>query len=461
MSNETVSGSRILVVDDEEPLRTILTAVLQDAGYTVETAQDGSEAIDKAVRFMPHLAIVDLSMPGMDGLTTISGIKGHLPRIVTIILTAHGTIPSAVQAIKQGVYDYLTKPFDNEHLLLVVKRALEVCSLREEVDQVTQALQKRYGLETIIGESPVMQQVRAQIRQIAETDATVLIEGESGTGKELTAKAIHYESRRATRPLVIVDCTAIPASLIESEFFGYEKGAFTDARERRIGKFEEAESGTIFLDEIGELPLEAQAKLLRMLQEREVTRVGSNVPIRVDVRVIAATNKHLEAQVKAGGFREDLYYRLNVLMLRLPPLRTHLEDLPLYVHHFLLKYRETVKKPIQGIADAALHLLRAYEWKGNVREVENVLQRAILNAQGTSLEVSDVAFLGTSDVPPPVAYDAMGGLEGYISALVEQAERQIILQTLRETDWNRTAAAERLKMSRKTLFNKMQQYQLR
>jgi DNA-binding NtrC family response regulator len=259
----------------------------------------------------------------------------------------------------------------------------------------------------------------------------------------------------------VVDCTAIPASLLESEFFGHEKGAFTDARERRIGKFEEAESGTIFLDEIGELPLEAQAKLLRMLQEREVTRVGSNVPIRVDVRVIAATNKHLDAQVKAGGFREDLYYRLNVLTLRLPPLRTHLEDLPLYVHHFLLTYRETVKKPIQGMTDAALHLLRAYEWKGNVREVENVLQRAMLTAQGTSLEVSDVAFLGTSDVPPPVAYNAAGGLEGYIRAVTEQAERQIILQTLRDTDWNRTAAAERLKMSRKTLFNKMQQYQLR
>jgi DNA-binding NtrC family response regulator len=247
---------------------------------------------------------------------------------------------------------------------------------------------------------------------------------------------------------------------MESEFFGHEKGAFTDARERRIGRFEEADTGTIFLDEIGELPPDAQAKLLRVLQEHELTRIGSNVPVTVDVRVIAATNRNLEQLVREGTFREDLYYRLNVLTLRLPPLRAHPEDIPLYVHHFLVKYRGAFKKQIGGIADDALQLLKGYEWKGNVRELENVVQRAMLSATGTCLEMSDFAFLERPDAHEPVPYNAMEGLEEYVRAVTEQAERRVILQALREVSWNRTAAAERLKISRRTLFNKMQQYGL-
>ncbi|MEK6571069.1 MAG: sigma-54 dependent transcriptional regulator, partial [Bacteroidota bacterium] len=261
---EGIKKGKILVVDDEERIRTILATVLRDAGYEVETAKDGIEAIGKSAAFKPEVVIADLQMPRMDGLETILRIKELLPNTVSIILTAHGTIPSAVQAIKQGVYDYLTKPFDNEQMLLVVKRVLDVYRLREEVDELKKKLEKRYTAESILGESGTMQRVRQQITQIAAADATVLIEGESGTGKELAARAIHYESKRKDRPLVIVDCTAIPSSLIETEFFGHEKGAFTDAREQRIGKFEEANTGTIFLDEIGELPLEAQTKLLRV-----------------------------------------------------------------------------------------------------------------------------------------------------------------------------------------------------
>lgn len=459
-TKNVLRGSRILVVDDEERIRTILAAVLHDAGYEVETAQNGNEAINKAMMFTPHLAIVDLRMPGMDGLATISRLKELLPRTVTIILTAHGTIQSAVQAIKQGVYDYLTKPFDNEQMLLVVERALEVYYLTEEIEQLKGELRKRYGLETIIGESSVIQQVREQIRQIAETDVTVLIEGESGTGKELAAKAIHYESRRAKSPLVIVDCTAIPANLMESEFFGHEKGAFTDASQRRIGKFEEADTGTIFLDEVGELSLEAQSKLLRVLQEKELTRVGSNLPIKVDVRVIAATNKNLEHLVQEERFREDLYYRLNVLKLRLPPLREHPEDIPLYVHHFLAKYQEAFGKRIYDVSDEAMKVLKGYEWKGNIRELENVVQRAMLSAKERCIETSDVTFLEKASTPKLLPYNAAEGLEGYVRPLAEQVERQIIMETLKEVNWNRTEAAERLKISRRTLFNKIQQYGL-
>ncbi|MDZ7262164.1 MAG: sigma-54 dependent transcriptional regulator, partial [candidate division KSB1 bacterium] len=422
---------RILIVDDEEKIRTILAAILHDEGYEVETAKDGLEAIEKSTAFKPQLLIVDLKMPRMDGLETIMRIKDRLPRAVAIILTAHGTIPSAVQAIKQGVYDYLTKPFDNEQMLLVVQRALEVHRLTEEIDQLKQELGKKYGLETIIGESPVMQAVRQQIRQIAGTDATVLIEGESGTGKELVARAIHYESQRKNHPLVIVDCTAIPANLIESEFFGHEKGAFTDARQRRIGKFEEADTGTIFLDEIGELPLEAQAKLLRVLQEKEFTRVGGNVPIKVDLRVIAATNKNLEQLLNEGKFREDLFYRLNVLKLRLPPLREHVEDMALYVRHFLAKYRETFGKNITSISTEALDLLKAYDWKGNIRELENVVQRAMLHMKGTCIEPSDLEFLEAKDTSTIPSYDPAEGLEAYVKSLVEQAERRIIFEALK------------------------------
>jgi len=454
------AARKILIIDDEEKIRSIISLILRDAGYEVETATDGVDALQVLEHFHPQIIVADLQMPRMDGIETLLQVKLRYPSTIGIILTAHGTIQSAVQAIKQGIYDYITKPFDNEQLLLIIRRAFEVYRLTEEVDQLKTVLHKRYRIENIIGDSNVMLDVKKLVGEISGTDATVLIEGESGTGKELAACAIHYESRRKSNPLIVVDCTAIPTNLIESEFFGHERGAFTDAREMRTGKFEEANTGTIFLDEVSELPPEAQTKLLRVLQEKEITRIGSTESIKVDVRVIAATNRVLETHVREGKFREDLFYRLNVLKLSLPPLRKHPEDIPLYVDHFLKKYRETFRKHIHGISSAALQCLKGMEWRGNVRELENAVQRAMLNAQGQYIDIQDIRRPENDSA----TFDSIGtvesGLEGYIRHLTEKAERQLILNVLQQTNWNRTDAAEQLRISRKTLFNKIQHYGL-
>jgi DNA-binding NtrC family response regulator len=447
----------VLVVDDEEKIRNILVAILKDEGYGVVSASDGITAIEQCRIIRPQVAIVDLQMPRMDGIQTCTALTDQIPNLVPIILTAHGSIQSAVQAIKQGVYDYVTKPFDNDQLVTVVNRAFEHHRLKEEVNRLRQALGKEYGVSRIIGDSETMQRLRDQIRQMAQTDATVLIEGESGTGKELAARAIHYESKRANNPLVIIDCAAVPPNLIESEFFGHERGAFTDARERTTGKFEEADTGTIFLDEVGELPLDAQVKLLRVLQEREFSRVGSVVPIRVDVRIIAATNKNLLDEVRRGKFREDLFYRLDVLSLTIPPLREHCNDIPVYVQHFASKYQEMFGKSITDVADDALALLMQYDWKGNIRELENAIQRAMLSANGDRLTASDFSgLINPAQSGRPMSVE--DGLDAYVRSIMNRTERQIIIDALKETNGNRTAAAEKLKVSRKTLFNKMQQY---
>ena len=449
------NASHILIIDDEERIRAILAALLKDEGYTVEVARDGFEGIEKAKMFQPAVLIADLQMPRMDGMETIARVREHFPDVVPIILTAHGSIRSAVEAIKQGVYDYLTKPFDNDQLLLVIRRAVALSGLRREVLELRRQLSITRGVGTIAGESQAIATVRARIRRVAETDATVLIQGETGTGKELAARAIHFESRRKEGPFLIVDCTALPSNLIESEFFGHEKGAFTDAHERRPGKFEEANGGSIFLDEIGELPLDAQSKLLRVLQEMEFTRVGGTTPVKTDVRVIAATNKDLESEVRNGNFREDLFYRLNVLMVNIPPLREHLEDIPVYAQYFLSKHQGSANRNIRGFSESALAELMSRPWKGNVRELENVIQRAMLAACGEVIETAD---LNTSGRVPTV--DPEAGLEARVRRINEEAERQIILDALGQTNWNRTAAAQRLKISRKTLFNKMQLYGL-
>ena len=447
---------KIIVIDDEEKIRDILAMILRDDGYEIITAKDGIEGIAQAKSFSPQVAIVDLQMPRMDGIETCARLKEIFPEIVTLILTAHGSIPSAVQAIKQGVYDYISKPYDNDRILTVVKNAIDVSHMRQEIQSLHLKLRKEYGVDRIIGNSEIMRNIRTQIREFAQTDATVLIDGESGTGKELAARAIHYESSRRNRPLVIVDCTAIPSTLVESEFFGYEKGAFTDARERRIGKFEEANTGTIFLDEISELPLAAQSKLLRVLQEREFNRIGDTTPVRIDVRVIAATNKHLEEQVRDGKFREDLFYRLNVLRIQLPPLRAHREDIPLYARYFLEQCRERFKKTVDTISDEAIAVLMNREWNGNIRELENIIQRATIHACSPCIEPGDLEEPQRQNVQP--VYNSEKGLEAYIHQWTDYIARQIITQALQETNGNRTLAANKLKISRKTLFNKMQQY---
>jgi len=454
------AGKRVLIVDDEERIRNILAAILMDESYEVATASDGIEALNKMADFMPQVAIVDLQMPRMNGLETIYQMMQLDKHIVSIVLTAHGTIQSAVQATKQGVYDYLTKPFDNDQMLLVVKRGLEHYQLATEVTELRMELARRHGLDSIVGDSPLMEDVREEIKRIADTDAAVLIEGESGTGKELAAHAIHYESSRKDDPLVIVDCGSIPTTIIESEFFGHEKGAFTDAREQRIGKFEEANYGTIFLDEISELPIDAQTKLLRVLQEKEFTRVGGRDPVKVDVRVIAATNRSLERLLKSGRFREDLYYRLNVLRLRLPALREHKEDIPLYARHFVEKHKQTIHRSACEISSEAIQVLITHNWGGNVRELENAIQRAMLAMTGNRMEAADLSFLRRKNSSDPKQYDGEESLEGYVKSLVEYSEKEIIVKALEENEWNKTKAAEKLKISRKTVLNKMKQYHI-
>ena len=449
---------RVLIVDDEEKIRSILAAILSAEGYATAVARDGIEALERVGQFTPDVLVVDLQMPRMDGIETIVRCKERCPHASAVILTAHGSIQSAVEAIRKGAYDYLTKPFDNEQLLMVVARAAELARLSGEVERLREQLEPRRGLAAILGDGSVMQGVRSQIRKLAATDATVLLLGESGTGKELAARAIHAESARRNAPMTVVDCTSLPEQLVESSFFGHEKGAFTDARERAIGAFEEADGGTVFLDEIGELPAGAQGKLLRVIQEKEFSRVGSARPIRVDVRVIAATNKELEARVRGGTFREDLFYRLNVLTLRMPPLREHPEDIPAYAGHFAGAFSGVFGRTIAGFSDEALRALQARPWKGNVRELANVIQRSLLNASNDRIEEVDLGFAPEGGAP--AARDLAAGLEAYVQSITEQTERKIILEMLDRTGWNRTLTAQNLKISRKTLFNKMHLYGL-
>jgi len=379
-----------------------------------------------------------------------------MPSLPVVILTAHGTIQSAVEAMRAGAYDYLTKPFDNDNLLIVVNRALERALLSEEVDTLKARLAKPRGIEAILGESSAIQALRSAILRIAPAPATVLIEGPSGSGKELVARAIHDGSPRRDGPFVAVNCAAIPAQLAESEFFGHEKGAFTGADVQRRGKFEEANGGSLFLDEIAELSLETQSKVLRVLQEKEFPRVGGSVNIRVDVRVIAATNRELEAEVGGGGFREDLFYRLNVVRIRVPALREHPEDIGIYARHFLARAGELCGRNIPQLSDEAMHMLTKREWRGNVRELENAIHQAVILAPGERLEPADFA---PSDRPENARdhYDPARGLAEHVRSLGREAERRVILEALRRCDWNRTRAAQYLKISRRTLFSKMEE----
>jgi DNA-binding NtrC family response regulator len=452
------SGTKILIVDDEERIRTILAAILGGEGYQVETAGDGIEALERGSAFRPDVLIVDLQMPRMDGIETISRFKERVPHAAAIILTAHGSIQSAVQAIKSGAYDYLTKPFDNDQLLMVVRRASDLVRISSELERLRAKLEPQEGLGALLGEGVLMRETRARIQKLAGTDATVLICGESGSGKELAARAIHLESKRKEERLVVVDCTAIPEQLMESSFFGHEKGAFTDAHEQKTGAFEEADGGTVFLDEIGELSTGAQAKLLRVLQEKEFSRVGSSSPVRVDVRVIAATNRDLGMRVREGKFREDLFYRLDVLKLRMPSLREHVEDISLYAIHFVGKYGAVFGKRVAGVSAQALRILESHAWNGNIRELENAIQRGLMNASDDMIQEADFDFLGDAGHRSGAVWDPASGLEPYIKTLSEEAEKKIILESLGGTGWNRTETARQLKISRKTLFNKMQQY---
>ena len=453
---------RVLIVDDEKNIRDIFSLLLEEHGYETATAASGGAGVETARAFGPDAVLLDMNLPDMPGLDVLARLKESYPETGIIIVTAYGTIRSAVEATKLGAYAYLEKPVDNEEMLLAVSRILEVRRLKQEVEALRSELVSRYRFSNIVGTSGRMNSVFQLMEKIARVDGTVLITGESGTGKELAARAIHFASPRRDAPFVIVNCGAIPRDLIESEFFGHVKGAFTDARTEKTGKFELAHGGTIFLDEVGELSQDAQVKLLRALGEREIIKVGGTKTIPVDVRVIAATNKDLEAEVKRGAFREDLYFRLAVLSLEMPPLRERTEDIPLLVEHFLRKFAPELRKEVRGLTGAALARLAAYAWPGNVRELENVIYEAMVMSEG---ELLDEGALPTRlQAPAPAGEDARSAetptwrpqpLKAAVLGVAGRAEREIILDALRQTGGNRTRVAGLLGISRKTLFNKM------
>ena len=457
--------AKILIVDDEPKIRQILSLMLREIDHQTREATCGEEALEIVPDFRPDLVLLDLSMPGIDGLTTLRHMLELQPDLDVIMITAFGTIRTAVEAMRAGAFDYLTKPFDNDELLLLVDRALAVRRLNEEVHALRNDLEARYGFTNIIGISPQMQKVFHTMAKVAGVDATVLVTGESGTGKELVARNLHKKSRRENGPFVPVNCSAIPQTLVEAEFFGHERGAFTDARERRIGKFEQADRGTLFLDEVGDLALDAQAKLLRALQEKQIVRIGAQTPRRIDVRVIAATNKDLEREVATGNFREDLFWRLNVVHLQLPPLRQRQQDLPLLFDHFLERINRELGLAVNGMTPEVKRLLAEYPWPGNVRELENTFCRAMILCESQTLSIHDLPGRVRGELPDydggpmPADLDQMA-LSDAVGEVTERLERRMIVARLAAHGNNRTATAESLGISRKTLFNKMRQYGL-
>lgn len=442
---------RILVVDDEANARNALAEILKDEGFTVETAADGFKALPKLVDFAPDVVLTDLKMPGMDGVELMSKVRAQDPEIGVVIMTAFGAVDTAVQAMRQGAADYLTKPLNADELLVVLQRTLERGLLRREARHLRERLEERFSFDNIIGTSPEMQRLFKTIEQVAPSRATVLISGESGTGKELIAAAIHQHSSRAEGPFVKLHCAALAESLLESELFGHERGAFTGADRRREGRFELANHGTLFLDEIGEITPAVQVKLLRVLQEREFERVGSNQTIQIDVRLIAATNRDLKEMVRQGTFREDLYYRLNVVNLHIAPLRERASDVAALCQFFMQKFAKENEKRVQRFSEAALARLVRYSWPGNVRELENVIERAVVLATGDRIE--------TDHLPPeltPVPAEPAGPqIPGWSLADIE---RYAILKTLEAQGGSTSKAAEILGISVRKIQYKLQEY---
>ncbi|WP_025322432.1 sigma-54-dependent transcriptional regulator [Deferrisoma camini] len=447
--------ARVLVVDDDASLRRILEYNLAQEGYAVATAASGEEALERLEKASFDLVVTDIKMPGMDGMDLLRRIKAESPETQVIVITAFGTIEMAVEAMKAGAAEYITKPFNRDELKLAVRKALRIRNLEAENVRLRQEVRRSEGVDRIVGDSPAMQAVYRLIEKVADSDASVLITGESGTGKELVARAIHRQSRRADRPFVAVNCAAIPRELLESELFGHRKGAFTGAIRDKKGRFEEAAGGTIFLDEIGEMPLDLQPKILRALQEREITPVGSNEVIRVDARVVAATNRDLEAEIEEGRFREDLYYRLAVVPIHMPSLRERPEDVPLLVAHFLKKLApgKTIR-----VTPEALEALQRYPWKGNVRELENTIERLLVLRDSDTIELEDLPEkIRAPDQDPGQA----GGFSFTLppeGISLEEVERAVIEEALRRTGWNQSRAARLLRIPRHILLYRMEKF---
>jgi len=450
---------QVLIVDDEPNMRRVLATLLEREPCEVLQAADGAEALRVMDENVVHMVIADLRMPNIDGLELLKRVVARDADLPFLLLTAHGTVDTAVEAMKLGAFDFVTKPFEKDELLAVVRKALRTVRLDSAELHLPSGDSRRFK---IIGGAPLMQAVFAMIEKVADTPTTVLITGESGTGKELVARALHANSRLARQPYIRVNCAAIPRELIESEFFGYEKGAFTGAVTSKPGRFELADGGTLFLDEIGEIPPETQVKLLRAIQEHEFERVGGLRTLRVNVRLITATNKDLQRSVADGAFREDLFYRLNVVHIRLPPLRERTDDLPALCGHFVERFNERLGRKIEGFEPEAMSALRRYHWPGNVRELENLIERCVLFADGTSITVPDLPeeVRGAGGSPDPTAADPMA-LKSRVRAAAERVERDLIDKALKLCDHNVTRAAKLLRISRKSLQVKMRDLGLR
>jgi DNA-binding NtrC family response regulator len=442
------------LVDDEAGIRASLKVVLEPT-YEVISAPDAEEGLTLFRRESPNLVLLDVMLPGTDGLALLQAMRAEERSIPAIMLTATKTLKTAVDAMKLGAADYITKPFDIEELRLIIAKTLASQDLEREVRYLRAQVVNRYAFHNLVGKSPTMQEIYLKIEQVADTRTTVLITGESGTGKELVARALHYNSSRRDQPFIALNCAALPETLIESELFGHEKGSFTDASARRTGQFELAHGGTLFLDEIGDLSLPTQAKLLRVLQEREFTRVGGTLPIKVDVRIIAATNRRLEDLVGSKTFREDLYYRINVVSLYLPALRDRREDVPLLAKHFLAKKAEEDQRSPQEFSKEALEILSKYHWPGNVRELENVVEQTLVWSRGGMITPEHLpASLKTDTRASSLREETLSGRLSLETAVLE-FEKEIILDALKRTDYVQTHAATLLGISRRVLKYRM------
>jgi two-component system response regulator AtoC len=465
----TVAASdikRVLVADDELNMRRVLEAILRREGYEVITAANGIEALG-GMSANIHTVITDLKMPGLDGMGLLKRLSIDYPDVPVVMITAHGSVENAVEAVKLGAFDYLEKPFEQEQIRQVVAKAISTYALSRKDARPEEPSER--GRFRLVGQSPAIRQIYGVVEKVANTPSTVLISGESGTGKELIARALHENSKRHAGPFIKINCAAIPKTLMESELFGYDKGAFTGAVGAKPGRFELAHGGTLFLDEIGEIPVEMQVKLLRVLQESEFERVGGIKTIKVDVRLVTATNRDLLEEIAAGNFREDLFYRLNVVPIQIPPLRERREDIPLLAEHFIAKFNERLKKQIVSISPEAVAELVGYNWPGNIRELENLMERTILFCEGPEIRVSDLPpeIVGAAPAPASAAAAegepraAAGSLKEAVRAETERVERELIQRALDATGGNVTQAARKLKISRKSLQTKMKELGLR
>jgi DNA-binding NtrC family response regulator len=452
-----VCGSRLLIAEDEPLLRVSMADALRKEGWMVDVAADGVKAVALFEQYLHDVVVTDLVMPSLDGMELLRRVKALHTETTVIMITAHGSVEKAVDAMRQGAADFVTKPFSMAQLMVRIESVCSQKRLQEQNIRLQEQLEGRYSFSNIIGKSKPMQEVFWLIREVAGSDASVLIQGDSGTGKELVASAIHYNSKRRARPYIRVSCASLPESLVESELFGYEKGAFTGASQRRIGRFEAAAGGTLFLDEIGDLPLAVQAKLLRVLQERQVERLGSNQPIDVDVRFVSASLRSLEEEIAEGSFREDLFFRINTVSIHLPPLRERREDIPLLAQAFLREFSRERGKEIEDLTDSAIEVLHSHSWPGNVRELRNVIERAVVFCRGSKITPEHLPT-GLREAPPPPPSPPSASQAEPLRRAVERAEVETIRAALAATEGRRNEAAEILGISRKTLWEKIKGY---